>query len=225
MSLLSCEKVVLAYDQSDQPVLFIDYFFLNSNDIVGVFGRSGSGKTTFLNALSGLFPPIKGRIMWNSQSLYEMSNSKRASFRLSNIGLIFQTFELIETLTVKENILLPKLLQRDVIDQEYFESILDNLKIIDLVNRLPFQLSGGERQRVAIARSLVTKPTVIFADEPTGNLDEFTRDSVIELFQFVFNKYHIPMIIVSHDKEFKSITTRNFTFDQQKLCDDALVSN
>ncbi len=191
-------------------------------EFVAVRGRSGSGKTTLLNLIAGLDEPSSGKILIDGTDLAEMTNRQRTIFRRDNIGIIFQFFNLIPTLTVLENVLLPaELAAKQSGDRrEYAESLLARVGLAGREDDFPDQLSGGEQQRVAIARALVHRPRLLLADEPTGNLDRSTGHSVLELLQEVIKELGKTLIIVTHSREDASRADRVLTIRQGQLVQD-----
>ena len=191
-------------------------------EFVAVRGRSGSGKTTLLNLIAGLDEPSSGKILIDGTDLAEMTNRQRTVFRRDNIGIIFQFFNLIPTLTVLENVLLPAELAANQGDdiREYAESLLARVGLAGREADFPDQLSGGEQQRVAIARALVHRPRLLLADEPTGNLDRSTGNSVLELLQEVIKELGKTLIIVTHSREDASRADRVLTIREGQLVQD-----
>ena len=165
---------------------------------VAIVGESGSGKTSLLNMLGGLDDPTSGKVLIEGEDLYSMSEEKRTLFRRRKIGFIFQAFNLVPELTVEQNIIFPLLLDGKKVDKDYLEDILKVLKLDERRNHLPSELSGGQRQRVAIGRALITKPAIILADEPTGNLDSTNTKEVIGLLKTAAENYKQTIIMITH---------------------------
>ena len=170
---------------------------IQKGEFVAVLGRSGSGKSTLLNILAGLDKPSKGKVCIDGTDIFHLSEEKRTLLRREKIGFVFQAYELLHSLTVIENIRLPELTK----DAEYVEELLDALKIRQYEKSYPDQLSGGEQQRTAIARALVNHPPILFADEPTGNLDSRTERVVIDLLKSLAAKYGTSILLVTHNEE------------------------
>ena len=170
---------------------------IQKGEFVAVLGRSGSGKSTLLNILAGLDKPSKGKICIDGTDIFHLSEEKRTLLRREKIGFVFQAYELLHSLTVIENIRLPELTK----DAQYVEELLDALKIRQYEKSYPDQLSGGEQQRTAIARALVNHPPILFADEPTGNLDSRTERVVIDLLKSLAAKYGTSILLVTHNEE------------------------
>lgn len=168
---------------------------------VAIMGKSGSGKSTLLHMLGGLETPSQGEVYLKGTSVYSLSKKQLCALRRREIGFVFQFFNLIPELSVEENILFPTLLDKRTPDQEYLNRLLSLLKIEEKRRELPLKLSGGQQQRVAIARGLMSRPAILLADEPTGNLDEQSGDQVIELFQQCQRELGQTVVVVTHDSE------------------------
>lgn len=176
-------------------------FELEKGDLVAVVGDSGSGKSTLLHLLAGVDKPTSGEIFIQDKNITKLNKEDLTVFRRRNIGVIYQFFNLIPNITVHKNILLPLLLDNKREDGNYFNEIIETLGIQDKLNRYPKQLSGGEQQRVAIARSLVTRPAIILADEPTGNLDRRNSEEITALFRLVNKRFLSTIMIITHDEK------------------------
>ena len=170
---------------------------IQKGEFVAVLGRSGSGKSTLLNILAGLDRPSEGKVYIDGTDIFSLSEEKRTLLRREKIGFVFQAYELLHSLTVTENIRLPELKA----DTDYVRELLDTLKIRQYEKCYPDQLSGGEQQRTAIARALINHPPVLFADEPTGNLDSKTERIVIDLLKNLAAKYETSILIVTHNED------------------------
>lgn len=164
-----------------------------------IIGRSGSGKSTLLHVLSGLDRPTLGQVLMNGKDIYAMNDSQMAAFRRRHMGFVFQQFNLLNEYTVKKNICMPMLLDGKKPDMVFFNKIVTTLGLADKLAKYPSELSGGEQQRVAIARSLLAKPELIIADEPTGNLDKRTGDETMDLLIRCASQYGQTLIVVTHD--------------------------
>lgn len=172
---------------------------VKEKEFIAITGPSGSGKSTLLNLIGGLDKPYEGRVIVNNKDIYKMSDEELTIFRRREIGYIFQFYNLIPTITVKDNILLPLLLDNREVDSKYLDELVTFMNIKDKLDFYPSSLSGGQKQRVAIARALITKPSIILADEPTGNLDTKTAKDVINLMKLSVLKYHQTLIMITHD--------------------------
>lgn len=195
---------------------------IHEGEFVAVRGRSGSGKTTLLNLIAGLDTPSDGRILIEGSDLAAMTDRQRTLFRRDNIGIIFQFFNLIPTLTVLENVILPAELRQlgNQYALENARSLLARVGLADREDDYPDQLSGGEQQRVAIARSLVHEPRLLLADEPTGNLDRTTGDRVLRLLQDLTQELGKTLILVTHSRQDATKADRVLTISQGKLVPD-----
>ena len=172
---------------------------VTEKEFIAIIGPSGSGKSTLLNLIGGLDKPYEGRVIVNNKDIYKMSDEELTIFRRREIGYIFQFYNLIPSITVKDNILLPLELDNREVDSKYLDEIVSFMNIKEMLNFYPSSLSGGQKQRVAIARALITKPSIILADEPTGNLDTKTAKDVINLMKLSVLKYHQTLIMITHD--------------------------
>lgn len=185
----------------ENPVLQDINLEILRGEIISIMGPSGCGKTTLLNLLGGLDRPTSGSIFLNGRRLTEMNDSELTRFRLRNTGIVFQFFNLIPTLTAVENVRLPLLVSGHghIEARERPLKLLDEVGLLDKANRMPYELSGGEQQRVAVARALANEPTIVLADEPTGNLDSKTSAELIDLFNTINDESGQTFIIVTHD--------------------------
>lgn len=176
-------------------------FELEKGDLVAIIGDSGSGKSTLLHLLAGVDKPTSGDIFIQDKNITKFNKDEMTVFRRRNIGVVYQFFNLIPNINVRKNILLPLLLDNKKADEEYLKEILSILGIEGKLDRYPKQLSGGEQQRVAIARSLITRPAIILADEPTGNLDRKNSEEITGLFRLVNKRLNSTIIIITHDEK------------------------
>lgn len=176
-------------------------FELEKGDLVAIIGDSGSGKSTLLHLLAGVDTPTSGDIFIQDKNITKFNKDEMTIFRRRNIGVVYQFFNLIPNINVRKNILLPLLLDNKKADEEYLKEILSILGIEGKLDRYPKQLSGGEQQRVAIARSLITRPAIILADEPTGNLDRKNSEEITGLFRLVNKRLNSTIIIITHDEK------------------------
>ncbi|WP_455256914.1 ABC transporter ATP-binding protein [Peptoniphilus asaccharolyticus] len=176
-------------------------FELEKGDLVAIIGDSGSGKSTLLHLLAGVDSPTSGNIFIQDKNITKFNKDEMTVFRRRNIGVVYQFFNLIPNINVRKNILLPLLLDNKKVDEEYLKEILSILGIEGKLDRYPKQLSGGEQQRVAIARSLITRPAIILADEPTGNLDRKNSEEITGLFRLVNKRLNSTIMIITHDEK------------------------
>lgn len=198
---------------------------INKGEFVAIVGASGSGKSTLLHLLGGLDRPTSGKVIIDGESIYDYKEEKLAIFRRRKIGFVFQFFNLIPVLDVEENIALPTLLDNDKIDKAYLNEIIDLLGLKERRTHLPSELSGGQQQRVSIGRALLNKPSIILADEPTGNLDSKNSKEVIELLKYSAKKYSQTLILITHDINIASMADRVVTIQDGEIISDKFLKN
>jgi len=184
---------------------------IKEGEFVAIVGPSGSGKSTLLHLLAGLDKPSAGKVFINEQDIYELSENELSRYRRQNVGFIFQAFNLIPILSAEENIKLPVLMDGKKVDEGYIDEIMDVLDIKERRKHLPGELSGGQQQRVSIARALANKPSIIFADEPTGNLDSKNSKEVLQLLKSTIEKYNQTLIMITHDSSIAQMADRIIT--------------
>lgn len=202
MSLVKAKSLTKTYDSTVSVTVLSDVNFqMEKGELISIIGDSGSGKSTFLHLLAGVDTPTSGDIFIQDKNITKLSKEDLTVFRRRNIGVIYQFFNLIPNISVRKNILLPLLLDSRREDKDYFNEIISTLGIEDKLNRYPKQLSGGEQQRVAIARSLITRPAIILADEPTGNLDRKNSEEITALFRLVNKRFMSTIMIITHDEK------------------------
>ena len=201
------------YGEGESRVTALDRasFQIMPGDFISITGPSGSGKSTLLHLLSGLDPPTSGRLTYDGQDIYSLSDRERSALRRRIIGFVFQQFHLLPVLTARENILMPLLLDKKQPDEAYLEQLTQLLGIGSRLNHLPHELSGGQQQRVAIARALIAQPDVIFADEPTGNLDSRSGGEVMEMLRAIHEKMEKTLVIITHDNRVAGMADRQFS--------------
>ena len=200
------------YGSGENQIIALDKVNLgiDVNDFISIMGPSGSGKSTLLHLLSGLDRPTSGTLTYDGKDIYSFSDQELSSFRRQRIGFIFQQFNLLPVLTAKENIIMPLLLDKKQPDEAYLEQLSQMLGIHDRLTHLPHELSGGQQQRVAIARALIAQPDIIFADEPTGNLDSKSGGEVMELLQNIWKKVGTKLVVITHDSRVAQMADRQF---------------
>lgn len=196
------ENRVVALDKANLKI--------DENDFISVMGPSGSGKSTLLHLLSGLDRPTSGILTYDGKDIYSFSDKELSAFRRQRIGFIFQQFHLLPVLTAKENIIMPVLLDKKQPDEAYLEQLSQMLGIRDRLTHLPHELSGGQKQRVAIARALIARPDIIFADEPTGNLDSKSGEEVMKMLRDIWKKTGTKLIVITHDSRVAKMADRQF---------------
>jgi putative ABC transport system ATP-binding protein len=181
---------------------------IEQGEFAVILGKSGSGKSTLLHMLGGLDTPSKGTVLINEKDIAKMKEEELAIFRRQKIGFVFQAYNLVSSINVWENIVLPIGLDGRQVDKGFVEDIISTLDITDKIHNLPNTLSGGQQQRVAIARALASKPDIILADEPTGNLDSRSSDEVIALLKMSVQKYGQTLVMITHDEDIAQIADR-----------------
>lgn len=201
------------YGEGENRVTALDRasFQIMPGDFISITGPSGSGKSTLLHLLSGLDQPTSGRLTYDGQDIYSFSDRERSALRRRSIGFVFQQFHLLPVLTARENILMPLLLDKKQPDEAYLEQLTQLLGIGSRLTHLPHELSGGQQQRVAIARALIAQPDVIFADEPTGNLDSRSGGEVMEMLRAIHEKMEKTLVIITHDNRVAGMADRRFS--------------
>jgi len=202
MPILETRNLTKVYPGAEQ-VIALNHVNLTieKGELVAIMGDSGSGKSTLLHMLGGVDKPTEGQVLIQDVDITSLKEKEMTIFRRRNIGIIYQSFNLIPNITVEKNILLPLLLDQRKPEQAFFQELIKTLGIEDKMKRFPHQLSGGEQQRVAIARSLVTRPAVILADEPTGNLDRKNTEEITSLFRLVNQRFQATILLVTHDEK------------------------
>ena len=227
MEILRVENLNKTYGKGENKVEALKDINLsiNKGEFVAIVGASGSGKSTLLHLLGGLDRPTNGKVIIDGESIYNYKEEKLAIFRRRKIGFIFQFFNLIPVLDVDENIALPALLDNDKIDKNYLNEIITILGLMDRKTHLPSELSGGQQQRVSIGRALLNKPSIILADEPTGNLDSKNSKEVIELLKFTARKYNQTLILITHDVNIASMADRVITIQDGEIISDKYLRN
>lgn len=188
-------------------------------EFVAIIGKSGSGKSTLLHLLGGLDYPTSGKVYIKDKDIFNMSEDELAVFRRQKIGFVFQAFNLVSSINVYENVVLPLGLDDKEPDEKYIDDILDTLGIKDKVENLPSTLSGGQQQRVAIARALAAKPDIVLADEPTGNLDSKTGEEVISMLKLSAEKYGQTLVIITHNEEIAQLADRILVIEDGKVAE------
>ena len=184
---------------------------IGANDFISIMGPSGSGKSTLLHLLSGLDKPTSGSLTYDGKEIYSYHDKELSAFRRQRIGFVFQQFNLLPVLTARENIIMPLLLDKKKPDEAYLAQLTQLLGISGRLTHLPHELSGGQQQRVAIARALIAQPDIIFADEPTGNLDSKSGGEVREMLQNIWKKLGKTLVIITHDNRVAQMAKRQFT--------------
>ena len=219
MCILKAENLVKIYGQGENEVKALNDVSLEieEGEFVSIVGSSGSGKSTLLNMLGGLDRLTNGDIYINNKKLGDMKDEELTIFRRRNIGFVFQNYNLVPILNVYENIVLPIELDGMKIDEEYIDSIINILGLNQKLTNMPNNLSGGQQQRVAIARAIATKPAIILADEPTGNLDSKTSMDVIGLLKMTSQKFNQTIVMITHNEEIAQLADRIIRIEDGKI--------
>lgn len=209
---LKAEQLTKIYGSGESRVTALDKATLeiNDNDFISIMGPSGSGKSTLLHLLSGLDRPTSGKLSYDEQDIYTLSDKKLSLFRRRRIGFIFQQFNLLPVLTARENIIMPLLLDNRQPDEKYLDKLSGLLDISSRLSHLPSELSGGQQQRTAIARALIAQPEIIFADEPTGNLDSKNGGEVMDMLVNIWRELGKTLVIITHDSRIAHLAQRQF---------------
>ncbi len=213
MSLLKLDNLCKFYGEDETLVKAVDTVNLTveEGEFIAILGASGSGKSTLLHMIGGVDEPTIGHVYLNGEDIYALNDSKQSKLRRESISIVYQFYNLIPTLNVVENITLPLDLSRKKVDQEYLDELLKLLKLEDRKKHLPNELSGGEQQRVAIGRALIARPSIILADEPTGNLDSKNSLEVMNILKRANEIYKQTIIMVTHDEELAKFAKRIIT--------------
>ena len=211
--LIKAKKLSKVYGSGENQVVALDKVDLTvaPGDFISIIGPSGSGKSTLLHLLSGLDHPTSGSLTYDGQEIYTLPDKELSAFRRRQMGFIFQQFNLLPVLTARENILMPLLLDKKQPDEGYLSQLAELLGIQNRLDHLPHELSGGQQQRVAIARALIAQPEVIFADEPTGNLDSKSGGEVMELLRGIQERMGKTLVIITHDNRIAAAADRQLT--------------
>ena len=227
MSLLEVKSVSKIYGKGNNAVHALKdiKFSVDKGEYIAIVGESGSGKSTLLNIIGALDTPTDGKVIINNKDLFSMKDSELTVFRRRNIGFVFQGFNLITELTVEQNIIFPVLLDYKKPDRKYLEELLNILGLQERKNHLPRELSGGQQQRVAIGRALITRPSLILADEPTGNLDSKNSSEVISLLKESSQKYEQTIIMITHSRSIAQAADRVLRVSDGILADQGSATN
>ncbi|MEF7664649.1 ABC transporter ATP-binding protein [Bacillus thuringiensis] len=228
MEVVRLENVVKTYGEGETQVQALKGINLSIHrgEFVTIVGASGSGKSTLLHILGGLDRPSSGNVFIGDENIYNYKDNELSIFRRRKVGFIFQFFNLIPVLNVQENIALPALLDEEQVDDHYLNEIIRTLGLNERRDHLPSELSGGQQQRVSIGRSLINKPDIILADEPTGNLDTTNTKEVLNLLKVTAKKYNQTVILITHDPAIASNSDRIITItDGMIISDKQLVQN
>lgn len=219
MEILKVEHLVKQYGKGDNAVLAVNdiSFSVEQGEFVAIVGSSGSSKSTLLHLLGGVDRPTSGKVYIQGEDIYSLNSDKIAIFRRRQVGLIYQFYNLIPILNVKENITLPCELDGRTPDKSELDELINTLGLKDRVTHLPNELSGGQQQRVSIGRALINHPAILLADEPTGNLDSRSSDEIVELLKLSNQKYKQTIVMITHNLEIAKIADRILRIEDGRL--------
>lgn len=220
-TILRTENLCKYYGEGDNQVKAVQntQIEIKRGEFVAIIGKSGSGKSTLLHLLGGLDYPTRGKVFIKGEDIFDMSEDELAVFRRQKIGFVFQAFNLVSSINVYENVVLPLGLDGKEPDEKYVDDILTTLGIEGKKENLPATLSGGQQQRVAIARALASKPDIVLADEPTGNLDTKTGEEVISMLKLSAEKYGQTLVIITHNEEIAQLADRILVIEDGKVAE------
>lgn len=222
MEILKCEGVRKVYGSGSNQVVALNGIDLsvNKGEFVAIIGASGSGKSTLLHILGSVDKPTGGKVIVDGTDLSKLNQTQAAIFRRRKVGLVYQFYNLIPTLTVEKNILMPLALDKKKPNQEYFDKVVSALGISDRLQALPNQLSGGQQQRAAIARSLIYRPALLLADEPTGNLDQRNSKEIIDMLKLSHRNLEQTIVVITHDEKVALEAERIITVEDGRIISD-----
>ena len=225
MEILKIEHLSKTYGEGESAVKALDdvSFTVNKGEFIAIIGPSGSGKSTILHMLGGVDRPTSGKVFVDNTDIYNLNETQLAIFRRRQIGLIYQFYNLIPVLTVEENIKLPLLLDEQKVDKKQFADIVKILNLANRLKHLPNQLSGGQQQRVSIGRALISNPTIMLADEPTGNLDSKNSNEIIDLLKMFNKTFNQTLIIITHDERIALQADRIITIEDGRVAKDEVI--
>lgn len=225
MKILEVKHLCKIYGKGENVVNAVDdvSFSIDEGEFVAIVGASGSGKSTLLHLLGGVDRPTSGKVLIDGRDIYKMSDDALAIFRRRQIGIIYQFYNLIPILDVRENITLPQDLDGKPVNEKRLKELIEILGLEERVQHLPNQLSGGQQQRVSIGRALINDPAIILADEPTGNLDSKAGDEIVSLLKLSNQKYHQTIVVITHDLEIAKQADRVITFEDGRIAKDERI--
>lgn len=225
MTVLEVKKLTKIYGKGNITVTALSdvSFKVSKGEFVAIIGASGSGKSTLMNLIGGIDRPTKGSVTIDGLDIYNLSESELAIFRRRNVGMIYQFYNLIPTLTAEENIMLPRLLDNRKSDKQKLDSILEMIGLSNRSKHLPGELSGGQQQRVSVGRALINDPAFILADEPTGNLDSKSSREIIDLLKLANKRYHQTLLLITHDEKIALQADRIITMSDGQILSDEVM--
>ncbi len=222
MEILRCEGIRKVYGSKENQVVALDHIDLTveKGEFVAIVGASGSGKSTLLHILGSVDKPTEGKVLIEETDISTLNQTQAAIFRRRKVGLVYQFYNLIPTLTIRKNILMPLILDKRKPNQDYFEQVVNTLGIVDKLDFFPSQLSGGQQQRAAIARSLIYRPALLLADEPTGNLDRRNGKEIIDLLKLSNCNLNQTVLLITHDEKIALEADRIVTIEDGRIISD-----
>ena len=222
MEILKVENLTKVYGKASTKVVALDHvsFSVEKGEFVAIVGASGSGKSTLLHLIGGVDRPTSGKVFVDGQDIYQLNDDKLAIFRRRQVGLIYQFYNLIPILNVEENITLPLALDNRSVDKEKLDNMIKALGLENRRKHLPNELSGGQQQRTSIGRALITNPTIILADEPTGNLDSKASEEIVSLLKKTNKEYKQTIIMITHNMEIAKIADRIIKIEDGKIVEE-----
>ncbi len=222
MEILKVENLTKTYGNGEEKINAVDHisFTVEKGEFVAIVGASGSGKSTLLHLLGGVDRPTSGKVYMDGEDIYKLSDDNLAIFRRRQIGIIYQFYNLIPILNVKENIMLPCDLDGVKVPEKRLNEVLEILNLKNRSNHLPNELSGGQQQRVSIGRAIINNPAIVLADEPTGNLDSKASEEIVSLLKMSNKKFNQTIIMITHDIEIAKAADRIITIDDGKIIKD-----
>ncbi|ANA83013.1 ABC transporter related protein [Paenibacillus vortex V453] len=225
MEILRIEQLSKIYGTGESAVKALDdvSFSVQKGEFIAIIGPSGSGKSTLLHMLGGVDRPTGGKVFVQDTDMYTLNETQLAIFRRRQIGLIYQFFNLIPVLTVEENMTLPLLLDKQKVDQQQLDSLVNTLNLQHRLNHLPNQLSGGQQQRVSIGRALIGNPAIMLADEPTGNLDSKNSSEIVDLLKMLNKTYQQTLIVITHDERIALQADRIISIEDGRIAKDEVI--
>ena len=222
MEILIASNLTKIYGKDDTAVTAVNHIDLtiHKGEFTAIVGASGSGKSTLLHLLGGVDTPTEGQVIIEGENIYSLKDEKRSILRRRKIGFIFQTYNLIPVLTVRENIIMPVLLDGNKVDDKEVDNLIELLGLTERKNHLPNQLSGGQQQRVAIGRAVINKPSIIIADEPTGNLDKKNSEEIMSLLMKAVRENGQTLVLVTHEMDIASMADRIIHLEDGNIVSD-----
>lgn len=227
MAVLEVKELTKIYGKGDTAVTALDHvsFCVNKGEFIAIIGASGSGKSTLMNLIGGIDRPTSGSVTIDGKLIYDLSESERAIFRRRNVGMVYQFYNLIPTLTAEENIMLPRLLDSRKPDAAKLSSILSMIGLSERAKHLPNQLSGGQQQRVSVGRALVNDPSFVLADEPTGNLDSKSSAEIMDLLKLANKRSNQTLLVITHDEKIALQADRIITIGDGRILSDEVMKS